>query len=147
MLEALIQTVGLWFFVAVALEAAAVFIEQWGSARSPDEEPPRHNALALLALMLTLLTPGLLLAHGFLTTHDSDQTIRVLAMIAPVAAILLGALLGAIVGAAARGAAPLMRRLALPLDLVAFLVTVFAALSSIQLLIAAAQNDGAMITP
>lgn len=147
MLETLIQTVGLSFLVAVALEAAAVFIEQWGSARSPDEEPPRHNALALLALMLTLLTPGLLLAHGFLAAHDADQTIRVLAMIAPVAAILLGALLGAIVGAAARGAAPLMRRLALPLDLVAFLVTVFAALSSIQLLIAAAQNGGAIATP
>jgi hypothetical protein len=137
MLGTLIQTVGLWFLVAVALEAAAVFVEQWGSARSPDEEAPQHNTLALLAFVLTLLTPGLLLAHGFLATHDVDQTIRVLAMSAPVAAILLGALLGAIIGAAARGAAPLMRKLALPLDLVAFLVTVFAALSSIQLLIGA----------
>jgi len=147
MLETLIQTVGPWFLVAVALEAAAVFVEQWGAARSPDEEPPKHNALALLALVLTLVTPGLLLAHGFLATHDADQTIRVLAMSAPVAAILFGALLGAIVGAVARSAAPTMRKLALPLDLVAFLVTVFAALSSIRMLIEAAQNGGVIVAP
>ena len=147
MLETLIQTVGPWFLVAVALEAAAVFVEQCGAARSPDEEPPKHNALALLALVLTLVTPGLLLAHGFLATHDADQTIRVLAMSAPVAAILFGALLGAIVGAVARSAAPTMRKLALPLDLVAFLVTVFAALSSIRMLIEAAQNGGVIVAP
>ncbi len=147
MLGTLIQTVGLWFLVAVALEAAAVFVEQWGSARSPDEEPQKHNAMALLALVFTLLTPGLLLAHGFLATHDADHTVRVLAMSAPVTAILLGALFGAIVGASARGAAPLMRKLALPLDLMAFLMTVFASLSSIQLLIGAAQNGGIVASP
>lgn len=142
MLETLIQSVGVWFLVAVALEAAAVFAEQWGSARSPDEEASKNNALALLALVLTLLTPGLLLLHGYVATHDVDQTIQIIAMGAPIAAILLGALIGAIVGAAARGAAPTMRKLALPLDIVAFLVTVFAALSSIQTVIDAAQSGG-----
>jgi len=138
MLEALIQAVGLWFLVAVALEAAAVFVEQWGASRSPDDEAPKkHRALALLALVLTMLTPGLLLAHGFLATRDADQTVRVIAMGLPIAAVLLGALLGAIVGAGARGAAPLMRKLALPLDVVAFFVTAFAVLGSIQMLIAA----------
>ncbi|WP_228126718.1 hypothetical protein [Candidatus Viadribacter manganicus] len=134
----MIQVVGLWFLVAVALEAAAVFVEQWGASRSPDDEAPKqHRALALLALVLTMLTPGLLLAHGFLATQDADQTVRVIAMGLPIGAVLLGALLGAIVGAGARGAAPLMRKLALPLDVVAFFVTAFAVLGSIQMLIAA----------
>lgn len=137
MLGTLIQTVGIWFLVAVALEALAVFVEQWGAARSPDDEAPKHNALALLALVLTLITPGLLLAHGFLRTEGGDQTIRVLAIGAPIAAILVGALLGAIVGSAARGLAPTMRKLALPLDLIAFAVTIYATLASIQALIAA----------
>lgn len=142
----LIQVVGLWFVVAVAIEALAVFVEQAGAARSPDEDAPKHGAAALLTLLLSLLTPGLLLAHGFLTTHGQDQTLRLIAMGAPIAAVLLGALLGAIAGAVAKGAAPAMRKLALPLDLAAFTVAVFATLTSIQTLIAAAQNGGVIFT-
>jgi hypothetical protein len=139
MLGTLIQIVGPWFLLAVALEALAVLVEQWGSARSPDEEPRKHNALALLALVLTILTPGLLIAHGVIATRGADQSLMVLAIGAPIAAVLLGALAGAIVGAAARGAAPLMRKLALPLDLLAFAVTIFAVLTSIQAMIQAVQ--------
>ena len=135
MLETLIQTVGLWFFVAVAMEALAVFVEQAGASRSPDDDGPKHGGLALLALVLTIVTPGLLLAHGFLATEGADQTLRVLAMSAPVAAVLVGALFGAIFGAAAKGAAPIMRKLALPLDLAAFAVTIYATLASIQMLL------------
>ena len=137
MLGTLIQAVGLWFLVAVVLEAAAVFVEQWGAARSPDDEGRKHSALALLGFVLTLLTPGVLLAHAFMATEGGDQSMRVVAMGAVIAAILVGALLGAIVGASARGAAPLMRKLALPLDIVAFAVAIFAALTSIQALIGA----------
>lgn len=148
MLGSLIQAVGLWFFVAVALETLAVFAEQWGAARSPDEEKPKHNALALLAFVLTLLTPGLLLAHGYISTQGKDQALLVLAIGAPIAAVLIGALLGAIMGAAVRGAAPLMRKLALPLDIVAFAATIYAALATIQKLILAAQNGGVVyVTP
>ncbi len=147
MFASLIQIVGLWFLVACALEALAVFVEQAGSARSPDEEDGhKRGASALLAFLLSLLTPGLLLAHGFLATHGQDQTIRVLAMALPIGAVLLGALFGAIFGAVAKGAAPTMRKLALPLDLVAFGVAVFATLASIQLLISAAQNGGVITT-
>lgn len=135
MLGTLIQTVGPWFLLAVAIEAIAVLVEQWGSARSPDEEPRKHNALALLALFLTILTPGLLVAHGVITTHGADQTLMVLAIGAPIIAVLLGALFGAIASAAVKGAAPLMRKLALPLDLVAFATAIFATLSTIQTLI------------
>ena len=142
MLEALIQIVGPMFLVAVALEMVSVVVEQWGAARSPDEEAPKHNALALLALLLTILTPGLLLAHGYVATHAQDQTLLVIAVGLPVAAVLVGALLGAILGAAVEGAAPLMRRLALPLDLAAFAVTIYATLATIQVLIQAAQNGG-----
>ena len=138
MLGTLIQAVGLWFFVAVALEAVAVFVEQWGAARTPDDDAPKHSALALLALVLTLVTPGLLLMHAFMTTDGEEQTTRVVAMGAPVLAILVGALLGAIAGAAARGVAPTMRKLALPLDLAASGVAVFATLTTLQALIAGA---------
>ncbi|MBL8545169.1 MAG: hypothetical protein JNL81_01825 [Hyphomonadaceae bacterium] len=142
MLEALIQIVGPWFLVAVAFDAASVLVEQWGAVRSPDEDRPKHGALALLALVLTLLTPGLLLAHGYITARSHDQTLLVIAVGLPVAAVLGGALIGAILGAAVAGAAPLMRNLALPLDVVAFAVTIFATLASIQTLIQAAQNGG-----
>lgn len=146
MLEALIQIVGPMFLAAVALEAVSVLAEQWGSARSPDEEAPKHGALALLALLLTIVTPGLLLAHGYIATHAGNETLSVIAIGLPIAAVLVGALAGAILGAAARGAAPLMRKLALPLDIAAFAVTIYATLSTIQLLIQAAQNGG-VVTP
>jgi arginine exporter protein ArgO len=142
MLEALIQIVGPIFLVAIALEAVSVLAEQWGAARSPDEDAPKHNALALLALLLTILTPGLLLAHGYVATHAQDQSLLVIAVGLPVAAVLVGALLGAILGAAVKGAAPLMRKLALPLDIIAFAVTIYATLATIQVLIQAAQNGG-----
>lgn len=146
MFASLVQIAGLWFLVACALEALAVFVEQAGSVRSPDEEDDRkRSASALLAFVLSLLTPGLLLAHGFLTTNGQDQTLRVIAMGLPIAAVLLGALLGAIFGAVAKGLAPAMRKIALPLDLVAFGVAVFAALTSIQTLIGAAQNGGVIV--
>lgn len=147
MFESLIQIVGLWFLVACALDAIAVFVEQAGSARSPDEEDgKKRGASALIAFLLSLLTPGLLLAHAILATNGQDQTIRVTAASLPIAAVLLGALLGAIFGAVARGAAPTMRKLALPLDLVAFAVAIFATLASIQVLIGAVQNGGVIIT-
>ncbi len=142
MLDLLIQTVGPMFFVAVALETVSVLAEQWGAARSPDEDTPKHNALALLALVLTILTPGLLLAHGYVSSHAQDQTLVVIAVGSPIAAVLVGALLGAILGAAVKGAAPLMRKLALPLDIAAFAVTIYAALATIQTLIQATQNGG-----
>ena len=148
MLATLIQLVGVWFFVAVALEALAVFTEQWGAARSPDEETRKHGALALIALLFTIITPGLLLAHGYISTRGQDQTNFFLATGAPIAAVLIGALLGAIMGAVANGAAPLMRKLALPLDAIAFAVAVFASLATIQVLIQAAQNGGVVqVTP
>ncbi|MFN3463772.1 MAG: hypothetical protein ACK4X1_06795 [Terricaulis sp.] len=148
MLGTLIQLVGVWFFVAVAIEALAVFAEQWGAARSPDEEAPKHGALALVALLFTIITPGLLLAHGYISTQGQDQTYFFLAVGAPIAAVLIGALLGAIMGAVAGGAAPLMRKLALPLDAVAFAVAVYATLTSIQTLFQAAQNGGVVqVTP
>ncbi len=146
MLETLIETVGLWFFMAVALEAAAVFVEQWGAARSPDDDAPKHSALALLALLLTILTPGLLLVHAFMETDGADQTIHAVAMGAPILAVLVGALLGAIAGATARGAAPLMRKLALPLDVVASGAAIFATLTTLQTLIGAALNGGVIVT-
>ena len=92
MLESLIQAVGLWFLMAVALEALAVFVEQWGVARSPQDDAPKNGALALLALVLTIATPGILLTHAFFATEGADHTLRVVALSAPILAILIGAL-------------------------------------------------------
>lgn len=138
MLANLIQIVGPWFLVAIVLETLSVFVEQGGAARSPEDDTPRHRALSLLAFALSIGTPSLLIAHGYLATQNQDQTLRVIAMGAPIAAVLIGALLGAIVGSAAKGAAPVLRKLALPLDLLAFGVTIYTVLASIQTIIAAA---------
>jgi hypothetical protein len=146
MLGGLINIVGVWFFVAVALETLAVFVEQAGSTRAPEEDAPKRGATAALAFLLSLLTPGLLLAHGFLATHGQDETLRVIAMGLPVAAVLVGALVGAIFSAVAKDAATIMRKLALPLDVVAFAVTVYATLSSILILIGAAESGGVIVT-
>lgn len=147
MFENLIQIVGLYFLVACALQALAVFVQQAGATRSPEDDKQRHGATALIAFLLSLITPGLLLAHAFLATQAVDQTLRVLAMGAPIAAVLAGALVGAVFGAVAKGAAPAMRKLALPLDIAAFAVAIFATLPSIRLLLEAAQNGGAIVTP
>lgn len=143
MFASFIQIVGLWFVIAIVLETLAVFVEQIGAARSPEDEAPRHRALSLLAFVLSLGTPSLLIAHGYFATQGEDQTFRILAMGAPIAAVLVGALLGAILGAAVKGAAPLMRKLALPLDIAAVAAAIYAALPTIQMLIQAAQGGAA----
>ena len=147
MLSALLETTGYWFLIASAALALAVFVGQAGAARSPDEDRLPNSAHALLTLLLTLTTPGLLLAHAFLVTHELDPTLRILAMAAPIGAVLLGSLLGAMFGAAANGAASAMRTLALPLELAAFALTIFATLASLRILLAAAQNGGVIVTP
>lgn len=140
MLAALIQTAGLWFLVAVALEALATFVETAGAARSPDEEPPRRAFSALAVLAVTTLTPGLLFVHGFISTHGADPMVRLWAMAAPAAAMIGGALLGGLFGAAVRSAAGLMRTLALPLGVAALAVTIYATMPSIARLAEAAQT-------
>ncbi|MGE0742218.1 MAG: hypothetical protein AB7O98_12835 [Hyphomonadaceae bacterium] len=143
MFAQLIEAAGVWFLVAAAAELVAVLVEQAAAARSPEEEAPRRGgpSAALLAVS-ALLAPGLLLAHGFLATHGGDTMLRAVAVGTPIAAMIVGALLGGILGAVAKGAAPLMRRLALPLGLIALAVTIFATWPSIQTLITAAQNGG-----
>jgi hypothetical protein len=148
MTESLIALAGLWFLVACGVEFLTVFVEQAGAARAPEDEAPRrHGFLALLTFIASLLTPGLLLAHGFLVTHDQEQTLRIVAMGLPVAAMLLGSLLGALFGAIARALAGAMRMIALPLSLATLAVTIYATLPSINVLIDAAQNNWTIVTP
>lgn len=142
----LMEAVGVLFLAAVALEFVAVFAEQAGAARSPDDEPVKRGPAAALLALSALLTPGLLLAHGFLSTHDSDSGLRIWAMGAPVAAMIGGALIGAAAGAVAPAAAPFMRRASLVLGLTALAVTIGATWPSIQVLIEAAQNGGVILT-
>ncbi len=145
--EELIATAGLWFFAACAAAFAAVFVEQAGAARSPEEDGERKGGAAALMLMLaSLLTPGLLLLHGFFLTAAVDTLQRIWIMAAPVAAILLGSIFGAILGALARGAAPTMRKLALPLAFAALALTLYAASPSIVAL-ANSLQDGVLELP
>jgi hypothetical protein len=130
--EQLIAIAGLWYFAACVAAFASVFVEQSGAARSPDEEGERkHGAVALALMLVSLLTPGLLLLHGFFLTAAVDSLLRIWVMAAPVAAILLGSIFGAIFGSIARGAVPTMRKLALPLGLAALALTLFATMPSI----------------
>jgi hypothetical protein len=144
--EQLIATAGLWFFAACAAAFASVFVEQAGAARSPEEDGERKGAAALMQMLASLLTPGLLLLHGFFLTAAVDTLLRVGVMAAPVAAVMFGSILGAILGAIARDAAPVMRKLALPLGLAALALTLFATSPSIVALVNGLQ-DGILELP
>jgi hypothetical protein len=139
MLEALIHITGPLFLAACALEFLAVGAEQAGAPRSPEEDGPRRALPALAMLALSTLTPGLLLAHGFLATAGADPMLRVWAMAAPVAAMIGGALAGGAAGLA-RGLAPAMRAASVWLGLAALVVAVFATRASIETLLGAAQG-------
>jgi hypothetical protein len=143
--EQLIATAGAWFFAACAAQFVAVIIEQAGAARSPEEDGDRKRAVMQTLVLVSFVTIGLLLLHGFFLTA-ADATARTLVMAAPIAAMLLGSLLGAILGALVRGAAPAMRKLALPVALVALAVTLYAALPTIVALAHALQS-GALELP
>jgi hypothetical protein len=145
--EQLIAIAGLWFFVACIAAFTSVFVEQAGAARAPDEEGERkHGAIALMLMLISLLTPGLLLLHGFFLTAAVDTLLRIWIMAAPIAAILVGSILGAVLGAVARNTAPVMRKLALPLGLAALALTLFATSPSIVALVNGLQ-DGVLELP
>jgi hypothetical protein len=130
----------MWFFAAAAAEFLAAVAEQAGAARSPEEERPRGGFGAFAAAVATLLTPGLLLLHGFLLTLGGDQGVRVWLMAAPMAAMIGGALVGAILGALARPLAPAMRTAGMWLAVVALALAVYATTPSIALIADAAQH-------
>ena len=147
MLPSLIEIAGVWFLAACAAELIAVFAEQAAAARSPEDEKPRGGFGALALGAAALLTPGLLLMHGYFVTEGADVTVRMLALGAPLGAVIAGSLLGAVFGALARGAAPTMRLVAPWLAGGALVLTFYAAMPSIAALVAAIQNDGVLILP
>jgi hypothetical protein len=147
---ALIQTVGLWFLIAVALEFVASYSEQMGAAYKPPEEEKRGEGFGEFALMLvTTLTPGLLFVHAFLATAGEGLmqwgAVRLWAIGLIVAAMLVGAIAGRLVGGAWPGAARVMRTLALPLGLVAFVFALYATWPSLLTLIALLSGDGIVL--
>jgi hypothetical protein len=142
----LIATAGIWFFAACAAAFASVFVEQAGAARSPEEDGEAKSAAKLMLTLASLLTPGLLLVHAFFLTAADDTLLRVWLMGAPIAAVLVGSLFGAILGSVARGVAPAMRKLALPLGLAALALTLFATSPSIVALVNGLQ-DGVLELP
>jgi hypothetical protein len=126
MLDSILGVLGLGYAAALVLLAVTVFTEQAGAARSPEEDEGRHRGSAIALWAANVLTPLLLLAHAF-TATSAHEDMRLEAMIAPVLALLGGALIGAIFGAMAPGASPLMRRVMLPLALIALAAALYAA--------------------
>lgn len=147
MLASLIDVAGLAFIIAVGVEALAVFVEQLGAVRSPDDDEPRRGAITAVLAMAAIVTPGLLVAHGFLSTAQAQEHIRVIATASPVVAIIGGALLGAIIGQFLRGAGVAIRRIAPAFSVAALIAAAIAALPSASQLIEAAQNGGAIGAP
>ncbi len=139
---ALVQAVGVWFLVAVALEFAACYSEQMAAAYKPPEaEEKRGEGFGAFALMVvTTLTPAMLFVHAFFTTAGSVDAmqwsqVRIWALTSIVAAILVGAIAGRLVGSAWQGGARIARTLALPLGLAAFIFTIYATRPAMEALI------------
>ena len=135
MLDSFLGVLGPGLAAALVLLALTVFVEQAGAARSPEEDGHRTKLSATALWAANVLTPALLLGHAWIATSAREE-LRLEAMLAPIAAMFGGALLGAMFGAMARGAAPVMRKTALPLALVTLAVTVYAASPSAMALIA-----------
>lgn len=133
---AMIATVGFWFLLAVALEFASVYAEQAGAAHKDDGEEGKREGFGAFALALTTtLTPAFLFLHGFFLTAGSALPVRVAALSAVVASVLFGAIIGRLVGLGWKGGAGVMRALALPLGLVAFVVAIYACRPSLEALL------------
>jgi hypothetical protein len=148
MFASLVATAGLWFVIACAFQILAVFVEQAGAARSPEEDKPHAGFGAFAVGVAALLAPGLLLMHGYFVTEGAaDPSLRMLALGAPLAVVILGALLGAIFGAIAPGTASVTRAAAPWFAVVGLVLAAYAAMASIAALIAAIQNGGVLVLP
>jgi len=134
---AMMATVGFWYLLAVALEFASIYAEQAGAAYKPAEgEEPKRESLGAFALAVTTtVTPAFLFLHGFFLTAASEPSVRIAALAAVVAAVLFGAIVGRLVGMSWKGGASVMRSFALPLGLIAFVVTIYACQPSLIALI------------
>ncbi|MGE0595116.1 MAG: hypothetical protein AB7P07_02020 [Hyphomonadaceae bacterium] len=141
MIEIVAEIAGSLFLVALGLEFAAVFAEQAGGVRKAGEEKPRPGFAAMVLMILATVTPGLLLAHAFVTTMDVHDQVRIWAIGGVIAAVVAGALLGMAAGLfGGEGVSRAMRALSLPLNLAAFGLAVFVARTSINQLIDMLQN-------
>ncbi len=124
MIVTFIQIVGLWFLAAIALELFAVYAEQAGAARKAEERG--QSGFGAFALMiLTTLTPALLFLHAFFLTHGAPSMIRVAAIGLVTASVIFGAIVGRLVGMGWEDGARVMRTLALPLGLAAFVLAIY----------------------
>ncbi|MEQ1617517.1 MAG: hypothetical protein ABL883_04130 [Terricaulis sp.] len=145
---ALIQAVGTWFLVAVALEFTACYSEQMAAAWKPLEgEEKRGEGFGAFALMVvTTLTPAMLFVHAFFTTASNFDAllwsqVRIWALALIVAAILVGAIAGRLLGSAWQGGARIARVLALPLGLAAFVFTIYATRPALEALVDALSGE------
>jgi hypothetical protein len=127
-LVGMVSVTGLLFAIAVAALAFGAYVEQAGAAAqfAPDEKPP--ESLGAFALMvMTTLSPGMLLAHAYFITTPAPGQPRVLAISLVVAAVVVGAIVGRLVGGAWQGGARFMRAASLPVNIAVFVVAVYTA--------------------
>jgi len=129
------NVMGPLFVTAVAALALGVFVEQAGAALrfTPDEKPP--EGLGAFALMVvTALSPGLLLVHAFIVTMSAPDGARAAAMGLVIAAVIVGAIAGRLAGGAWQSGARFMRAAALPVNVVALLLAVYTSRPSLAAL-------------
>jgi len=137
-ITALPSLAGVWFTAACGLEFLAVGTEQAGASRRP-LRPRQGGAPGVAAFVLMLastLAPALLLMQGFFVTAGMENSVRIAAMGAPIAAVILGSVIGRVVGGASQAASDAGRFLALAAGLAALGAAIFAARGSIEALLA-----------
>lgn len=131
-MPALIQAVGVWYFVALGAVFLAVAAKHASAARSPEEDQSR-TPLDALHWLVALLGWSVLVLHGAFVGLSTGAPIWLLAGL-PVAAMLAGALLGGVISADARARVAGVRNAGRWLAFVALALAAWAATPSVAAL-------------
>lgn len=119
--------VGTFFLIATGAQALGVYVEQAGAAVrfARDQKPP--ESLGSFALMVvTTMSPALLLLHAYFMTVPAPGQPRVLAISLVIASVIVGAIVGRLVGMAWQSGARFMRGAALPINIAALVLAIYA---------------------
>lgn len=132
-MPALFQTIGVWYFVALAAVFLAAAAKHASEPRSPEEDHSR-TSLDALHWFVALMGWTVLALHGAFVGLSRGAPVWLLAGI-PVAAMLAGALMGGLFSADTRARAPAMRTASRWLGIAALALAAWAAAPSVAALI------------
>ena len=132
-MPALIQAIGVWYFVALGAVFLAAAAKHASAPRSPEEDQARMP-LDALHWFVALMGWSVLVLHGVFVGLSRGAPVWLLGGL-PVAAMLVGALLGAILGADPRARAPVLRIAGKWLGVAALALAAWAAAPSVAALL------------